>query len=106
MMMNTSTTSTAWPTRDEQHAIPVTAWSWTDTHTVDYSADGILTIMVDPGLLSDLSVIPEFVERTKDIPGCVKLNQAGIAALRRVLAAIDTPGQSAPSLYIASHCDQ
>jgi hypothetical protein len=103
--MNT-TTATNWPTRDELQATPVTAWSWSDTHTIDYSADGILTIQVDAGLLSDLAEVPEFVEQTKEIRGCVKLNQAGIDALRRVLAAIDKPKQSAPSLYIASHCEQ
>lgn len=57
---------------------------FTDTHVMDYTADGLLSIQVDTAqLLASGNEVPNMNE-----PGYVQLNADGIAALRRILNSI------------------
>lgn len=62
---------------------------FTDTHSIDYRADGLLSIEVEPDLLLEQQgTVPPFIEKSKDEPGYVLLDADGIAALRRILNSI------------------
>lgn len=77
-----------WPEPKGTH-IRVLAHTETDTHSFNYTEDGILSIGVDLEVFPENAELPPYVKKSAGVPGYVALNPAGVAALREVLNSIE-----------------
>lgn len=73
------------PTGDE---IPALLFRWTSTHSFIFSADHIFSICVDESQIEQMKDVPAFVERSRNLPGEIKLDLAGIEKLEQILPEI------------------
>ncbi len=73
-----------WPLRQPDQATPIIAHTSTSTHTIDFSADGVLSIQRNE--LRDASKDPEILRMTEGLPNYNVLNEENINALMSVLA--------------------
>lgn len=76
-----------WPqSKEEILSSPVIAHAETATHSVSYTADGLLHIEVNPDIPEE--ELPEFVRKAAKVPGNAVGNEDVIKAIREVLSQV------------------